>query len=1285
VWGSTEIDVVQKSEEVQILLHAQQMSIDSIALISSEGAEKDEAGKAGKGEEVPVKYTYREPKQVVPDGDAASKEVRDIHNFTLKYKSLLAQSDAGELLIFIPVFGVKSHKVPNNHPAKDEASDSPWTMWKVKIKFTLQRPKGGLVFAGGVAGDVAAHMFTDGQCGGPRTWFPCWDALDAANTFEIIVTVPKGNTVLCSAPLLTQKAKKAKDSRGSIDRFQFKTKSNGMIPARCIALAVGPFVQLPDPGMSQRVSHWCVPHSNAEQRLAFSTQFVSRSLEILRWLLSGHELPCETLHLVFVSNPPDDIESYPGLLIASSSLLYDASIISQSFETVGVLVRGLVGQWFGLNGTVRPESRQDTWLVHGIAGYLTHMCLKRFYGNNDYMFKIMVETEWVCEHDSLTVAALCSEAPAHPIEHSTELRMRKAALVVRLIEKRIGEANMKKVLAQLLSKASKTADGPVLGTKNLFKMIKKCSGLDIAPVMHHWILGSGCAIMTANFKLNKKRGQIEFAMRINNEQLRARNKQDQLTIRVHETEVTYHRAVKVEGDEFIVDEFAPQSRWKRTKRDKEADCEGQHELIADIIQENDNPLQWMRVDPEVLWIRKVELQQADYMWVYQLFKDRHVVAQVEAMEGLCKGLLAPQPDAEGAIPLVLDSTRQKCCRVLQETLENPQIYYAVRGRAAKILGRLCLLRSEEDQDGVRQLHRHWVGCPLLLQCARRLFVDQETQLPLPNRFHDLDGYLLRLEVIDALATCREEARVQAAGAPATNEVYKLLHDLLEYNDNSQNGAYSDSDYVAALLVALGRACSSNADEVDETRRQMERYLQREQLMPSYAHRVTCAALRALQMLQYRRLVPLDLQIFLRHAKVGQSTEVRCAAVQCLAGMSALQPALLLPLLRLLALEQVARVRHALLNAMLDSAAALIRKRKVLDAPTEENIAVVNALWSFLNQGSAYDVRSRFLAASLYTLMVGEGHPQCMLRDERYALRLSALPSERELESLRYDAKKQSLKVTLPRASDLRKGKTAAGGRGDSACKSSKSKLSAMRSEAKPAAAKMGSPKPSTLSADELFAKQQEERERRARERQRTQSVQVSCVLVCRRFLAKKLCGLLSVCGACRVPCLPCAVGVLCLARWWPAGGQAVQVTCKVTCKHRRGMCRPCLSRRRWCPPPPRWCSTGRRARTRSRPNTSRSHSHTQSSRRGVAQRLSPKRVGVENIDELPCPTRQLKELVAVQPKPPTPPSNLRQLLMVRMGRWLLVRREEQEAVTKRHGSLCMPSTVSLLFRVRLQG
>jgi len=1114
VWGSTEIDIVQKTADVQITLHAQQMEIESIVLISSEGTEKDEAGKAGKGAEVEVKYQNRASPEVVPAGEIGGiKEIRDIHNFTLKYKSTLSASDAGDLLIFIPTYGVMPHKVPNNHPAKEEGDL--WSMWKVKIKFKLERPRGGLVFAGGVPGDVGAHMFTDGQCGGARTWFPCWDTIDACNSFDIIVNVAKEHTVLCSAPLVKRQPKKAKDDgRGALTRFHFKTnlgKNHGTVPARCIALVVGPLVQLQDPGMSQRVSHWCMPHVNGEQRLAFSTQFVSRSIETLTSLFSGHQLPCEMLNLVFVSNPPEEVEAYPGLIVASSALLYDASLLSQSFTTVSALVRGLVGQWVGLNGAVRPESRQDMWLAHGIGGHVAHVCLKRLYGNNHYMMAIMRETDFVCAHDAPSMQPLCSEAPAHPIEHSTEVRVRKAALVVRLIEKRIGEANLKKVLAQVVCKAHKGGEHAVLGTTTLFKIIKKCSGQDVAQAMHHWVLGSGCVQLTANFKLNKKRNQIEFAMRLNNQQLRAKSRHDSITLRVHETEVTYDRGVKVEAEEFMVDEWAHLSRWKRSKRDKEADREGQDDIIADIIQENDTPLLWMRVDPEMVWIRKVEMQQADYMWIYQLYKDRHVVAQIEAMEGLCKPMLAPAALPDGSLPLVSDKTRADAVRVLTSTFENRDIYHAVRARAANILGRLCILRLVEDGDGDAEEKREWVGCGALLACARAMFLDEETELPKPNRFGDLDGYMLRLGVIDALASCRQEARDKAGGAQETAEAFELLQLLLHYNDNSHNGPHSDSEYVAALLVAVARACSSDRTEIDTTLELIERYLRRELLMPSYAHSVTCAGLRAMQLLQYRHFVPIDLDFFLRHAKVGQSTQVRCAAVECLAAMTPVRGGLLLPLLRLLAVEHVALVRHALLKALLAGPAALVRSRQLLDAPSPCNIAVVNSLWTYMNEGSAYDVRSRFLAASLYTALVGQGHPECMRRDPIYADKLRDLPSDRELDALRYDPKRQSLKVKIPRGNESRK-RSGGGGGGAARSDGFKSKQLKVRSEA--GLGSVASPKPLILSAEdqeEKMKKQQEERQRRMRERERTLSVQV-LPCTCLASLHLELCA----CG-----CMPC--------------------------------------------------------------------------------------------------------------------------------------------------------------------
>lgn len=42
----------------------------------------------------------------------------------------------------------------------------------------------------------------------------------------------------------------------------------------------------------------------------------------------------------------------------------------------------------------------------------------------------------------------------------------------------------------------------------------------------------------------------------------------------------------------------------------------------------DSPLLWIRIDPDMSILRKVEFEQADFMWQYQLRYERDVVAQV---------------------------------------------------------------------------------------------------------------------------------------------------------------------------------------------------------------------------------------------------------------------------------------------------------------------------------------------------------------------------------------------------------------------------------------------------------------------------------------------------------------------------------------------------------------------------------------------------------------------------------------------------------------------------------
>ena len=43
----------------------------------------------------------------------------------------------------------------------------------------------------------------------------------------------------------------------------------------------------------------------------------------------------------------------------------------------------------------------------------------------------------------------------------------------------------------------------------------------------------------------------------------------------------------------------------------------------------DSPVLWLRIDPDMQVLRKVQWEQPDYMWQYQLRHERDVVAQSE--------------------------------------------------------------------------------------------------------------------------------------------------------------------------------------------------------------------------------------------------------------------------------------------------------------------------------------------------------------------------------------------------------------------------------------------------------------------------------------------------------------------------------------------------------------------------------------------------------------------------------------------------------------------------------
>ena len=92
----------------------------------------------------------------------------------------------------------------------------------------------------------------------------------------------------------------------------------------------------------------------------------------------------------------------------------------------------------------------------------------------------------------------------------------------------------------------------------------------------------------------------------------------------------------------------------------------------------DSPLLWIRIDPDMAVLRKVEFEQADFMWQYQLRYERDVVAQQEAISALEK---FPTPASRLA---------------LTDILEQEQCFYRVRMSACFCLAKVTLCTVDRN-------------------------------------------------------------------------------------------------------------------------------------------------------------------------------------------------------------------------------------------------------------------------------------------------------------------------------------------------------------------------------------------------------------------------------------------------------------------------------------------------------------------------------------------------------------------------------------------------------------
>ncbi|VDP39153.1 unnamed protein product [Soboliphyme baturini] len=291
----------------------------------------------------------------------------------------------------------------------------------------------------------------------------------------------------------------------------------------------------------------------------------------------------------------------------------------------------------------------------------------------------------------------------------------------------------------------------------------------------------------------------------------------------------------------------------------------------------DSPVLWLWLDPDMVTISSIDVQQPDYQWQYQVRYERNVIAQLEALHVL------PNFCSLQTHVAILD------------VIENEQYYYRVRCAACHCLAKVA-----------NKLITALTGPPALILLFRKMFGSKScATIPRQNNFSNLQQYFVMLAIISSIAELR------GPNGKCLMDTCIFLLDLLKYNDNSQN-KYSDDCYRATLVDALGRVVgmpesasflhffqspTASASDLFEggaggvpevasnlVRRMLNTLLTQlslDVLRPSYGRVVTWKCLEALMQFYISRVITCDFEIWLKFAACGNFSATRVRAAGCL--------------------------------------------------------------------------------------------------------------------------------------------------------------------------------------------------------------------------------------------------------------------------------------------------------------------------------------------------------------------------------------------------------------------
>ncbi|KAL8826525.1 MAG: hypothetical protein Q9191_003749 [Dirinaria sp. TL-2023a] len=896
-----------------------------------------------------------------------SVKIDDLDPFTVEaQKVLLPKKDAAD---------ASSLDITQGTRAVVEQG-SQFTSVTVTVEYTIDKIRDGMQFVGWDQADLRyPHAYTtqSAATGAACCLFPCIDKLTSRCTWDISITCSRTigdaiwqsqmsskmsslngvngqhateestlsrdsfseedkllDLVVVGTGELTDEIVNATDSSKKITSFHCAVP----IAAHHVGFAIGPFerVDLGElregeeddrfgqnaigtygfclPGRTDDLKNTCLP-------IAMALDF---------FIINYGSYPFGTYKLCFVDDNAAHVNDTASLSICSSRLLFSEDIIEPLDSVTRQLVHSLAVQWMGIN--IIPESPEDTWVVVGIAYFITDLFLKKLSGNNDYRYRQKKAADQVFKLDVARppLYELGSILALDPFE--LEFMELKAPLVLFILDRRLhkagGSTGLSRIIMRLFLNA-KVGDmvNAAINTNYFIKQCEKLGHTKMDVFMTQWVYGAGCPRFQVSQRFNKKKLVVEMLVRQIQEEAGARDldkdtfmrevKEDDrgvyagavqpvftgpMTIRIHEADGTpYEHIIEIKEAQtkFDIPYNTKYKRLKRSRRQKERTsaaagieyaADGNDDVLlyclGDVLQSEEEIQDWKLSD----WTKEEEdrMSQESYEWI-RMDADFEWICKMDIQMPGYMYLSQLQQDRD--VVAQLESIQYMADRnalpllstIFVRTLMDRRYFHGIRTAAALALHK----QAKQEFD--------WIGLHHLEKAFEELFCFPDSKMPKPNDFSDRAAYYIQCAIPQAVAKVRDNGRTSPIRAR------KFLFEKLRYNDNSNN-EFSDSHYLAILMGSLAEAMSTKPAPVDSDDymqdddgddlhfhtaclEEIDRYRRIDEWIPSHDNILSRTSLDCKLQLAQAGAVSLDLLDFLMYTREGIADNLRLKAFESL--------------------------------------------------------------------------------------------------------------------------------------------------------------------------------------------------------------------------------------------------------------------------------------------------------------------------------------------------------------------------------------------------------------------